>query len=159
MSSGSRRTSSCAATTCNHMHTFRLPYSVGRASPFPRQRRADARRQRAPCPRASKCAALAFNSRPQPALLPSPTSSSPPPSRSRRPSLNTRPPRRGKVAVVTRICPVERRAYARARAHSKYLKDGIVPVGFHFPRAAPRGAPAAEESAPRSSRVSAGIRA
>jgi len=58
-----------------------------------RHRRADARRGRAPYPRSSGCAALAFISRPQRALLPSPTSPSPPPSRSRSPSLNTRPPR------------------------------------------------------------------
>jgi len=48
---------------------------------------ARARCQRAPCPRSSKCAALALNARPQLASSPSPTSPSPPLPRSRSPSL------------------------------------------------------------------------
>jgi len=103
MSSGSRRISSCTGTPrsavirfvprilLDVLHPFRG--SAAESKRATRQRRADARRQRAPCPRSSKCAALAFNSRPQRASLPSPTSPSPPPSRSRWPSLNTRPPR------------------------------------------------------------------
>ena len=103
MSSGFQQTSSCTGTPrsavihlvprilLDVLHFFRG--SAAESKRATRQRRADARRQRAPCLRSSKCAALAFNSRPQRASLPSPTSPSLPPSRSRSPSLNTRPSR------------------------------------------------------------------
>jgi hypothetical protein len=103
MSSGFQRTSSCTGTLrsavihfvprilLDVLHFFRG--SAAESKRATRHRRADARRERAPCPRSSGRAALAFISRPQRALLPSPTSPSPPPSRSRSPSLNSRPPR------------------------------------------------------------------
>jgi len=102
MSSAFQRTSSCTGTprsAVTHLvprmlldvlHFFRG--SAAESKRATRQRGADAHRQRAPCPRSSNCAALAFNSRPQRASLPSPTSPSPPTSRSRSPSLNTRAP-------------------------------------------------------------------
>jgi len=121
MSSGFQRTSSCTGTLrsavihfvprilSDVLHFFRG--SADERTRAPRHRRAEPRRERAPCPRSSRCVALAFILRPQRGLLPSPTSPSSPPSRSRSPLLDTRPPRLP--------CPRARRRCHNVRVPSK----------------------------------------